>query len=113
MDATDLKFEPESFDHIVSVATTHHLSDGQLANMLSTTMRLLRSQGHLHIVDAVLPANRLNLLKEAWFRLDRGQYPRYREQLESRLRACDEPGLVEVRRESPLHDIMYARLTKN
>lgn len=109
MDCTDLRFADASFDEVVTIATTHHLDDRGLLKMVQEALRVLRPGGHLHIVDAILPASNTALFKQIWFRLDRGAFPR-------RLPAL--AGLVENRGSlskqdvlaGPLHDVAYLRV---
>ena len=110
MDAAKLTFDPGSFDHVVSIATTHHLSDAEISSMLSSILTLLRPGGKAHIIDAILPENKLNIFKQVWFRLDRGNHVRTRAQLLSAIGAVCEPEMTEVRRESVLHDVLYVRI---
>jgi ubiquinone/menaquinone biosynthesis C-methylase UbiE len=75
-DGTDLKLATASFDHAVTIATTHHLDDAQLAQMVQEGLRVVRPGGFFHIVDAVLPVTSRALLKTIWFNMDRGRHPR-------------------------------------
>ena len=52
MNAAMLPFAPNSFDDAVCIATAHHLSDAQLAAMVSKAVIVART---LHIIDAILP----------------------------------------------------------
>ncbi|MGH7102953.1 MAG: class I SAM-dependent methyltransferase [Acetobacteraceae bacterium] len=109
MDCTDLSFPDASFDEVVTIATTHHLDDAALARTVREALRVLRPGGHLHIVDAVLPASNWALFKQVWFRLDRGAFPRHLSALgglvESSARVSRQETLA-----GPLHDVAYLRI---
>lgn len=111
MDATRLGFGEQAFDSVVTVATTHHLDDRQVRDMIDEAMRVLRPGGDLHVVDAVLPDSRRSLLKTTWFRLDRGNHPRKRGHLMPLLEQAGAVRETEVR-SGPLHDVLYARIAK-
>jgi len=76
MDCTNLKFPDKTFDHVVTVATSHHLNSKDLISSLSEAFRVLKEDGHLHLIDAVLPTSKFSLIKILWFKLDRGGHPR-------------------------------------
>jgi len=109
MDCTALDFADASFDEVVTIATAHHLDDGQLERMVAEALRVRRQGGHLHIIDAILPISPSFLFKRIWFRLDRGAFPRTQEDL---VAGAERAGRV-IRRElltGPLHDTIYLRV---
>jgi ubiquinone/menaquinone biosynthesis C-methylase UbiE len=111
MDCTQLEFPDASFDHAVTIAGTHHFDDEGLLAMLAEALRVVTRDGGVHIVDAVLPLNRLHLWKEAWFRMDRGRHARRIEHLQdlaSRAGRIEKVDLLA----GPLHDVAYIRLVK-
>ncbi len=109
MDCTDLKFPDSSFDEVVTIATTHHLDNDGLARMVQEALRVLRPGGHLHIVDAVLPTSSWALFKQAWFRLDRGAFPRPLSTLVGLVASCGHVSRQDTL-DGPLHDIAYLRI---
>jgi SAM-dependent methyltransferase len=109
MDCTALGFSDAGFDEVVTIATTHHLDDAQLARMVGEGLRVCRPGGHLHIIDAILPVSPKFLFKRVWFRLDRGAFPRTVEDL---VAGVERAGRV-IRRDmltGPLHDTVYLRV---
>jgi SAM-dependent methyltransferase len=109
MDCTRLGFPERSFDEVVTIATTHHLDDAQLARMVGEALRVCRPGGHLHIIDAILPVSPNFLFKRVWFRLDRGAFPRTTDDL---VAGVEQAGRV-IRRNmltGPLHDTIYLRV---
>jgi SAM-dependent methyltransferase len=109
MDATKLTFDAGSFDEVISVATTHHLDDMQLAAMTLEALRVVRAQGAFHIVDAILPMNPRQRAKEAFFKMDRGRFAR---RLEELVNVVSRAAKVERKRvlTGPLHDVAYLRV---
>lgn len=109
MDAAALHAVGESFDDVVTIATTHHLDDNQFVSMVRGGLALLRHEGALHVIDAILPVSSGKAFKTFWFGLDRGRYPRRLEamkELASRAgRIADEHIL-----DGPLHDTAYLRI---
>jgi SAM-dependent methyltransferase len=105
MDAAELPFAPNSFDDAVSIATAHHLSDAQLASMITKAVTVAT---RLHIVDAILPLSPQASFKRALFQMDRGRFIRTFDQL------CDvvsRNARIECRDavRGPLHDVCYIR----
>jgi SAM-dependent methyltransferase len=109
MDCTRLGFSDGTFDEVVTIATTHHLDDAQVAQMVVEALRTCRRGGHLHIIDAILPVAPNFAIKRFWFNLDRGEFPRPLD----KLLACVARGGAIVRHEvltGPLHDTVYIRV---
>jgi trans-aconitate methyltransferase len=64
----------ERFDFILVNSFLHHLNDQDVASMLAHLQTLLSEDGHIHILELVLPANRsLARLLARW---DRGKFAR-------------------------------------
>jgi SAM-dependent methyltransferase len=109
MDATDLRLIGDRFDDVVTIATTHHLSDEQFIAMARGALAVLRQGGALHIIDAILPVSPSVTFKTFWFGLDRGRYPRHigkmRELAQSAGKLVDEYIIT-----GPLHDTAYLRV---
>jgi SAM-dependent methyltransferase len=106
MDCAALAFPNESFDDVVSIATTHHLNDEQFRAMIAEALRVCRPGGHFHVVDAILPVSPNFLLKTIWFRLDRGGFPRRLEEL-TRVIVRDARIVRHNVLTGPLHDTVY------
>jgi SAM-dependent methyltransferase len=109
MDATDLHSIGEKFDDIVTIATTHHLTDEQFVAMVGCGLGLLRKGGAFHIIDAILPVSPNVAFKTFWFGLDRGHYPR---RIEAMRRLASRAGVIagEAIVHGPLHDTAYLRV---
>lgn len=111
MDGCRLTFAVGTFDHVVSIAATHHLDDSQFDATLSGALRVCRTGGSVHVLDAVLPETGMRLFKSLWFRMDAGRFPRTRRTLRARLALH---GRV-VRDEfvpGPLHDCAYFQIIR-
>ena len=52
MDCTELKFAENTLDHVVTIATTHHLSDLQLIQTVRESLRVYNTDGCLHAISA-------------------------------------------------------------
>jgi SAM-dependent methyltransferase len=107
MDAAQLSFDPNTFDDAVSIATGHHLSDEQLAAMISKATSIA---SNLHIIDAILPVATNARFKRTLFRMDRGQHVRTFEELRAIVMGNARVHLHEVL-EGPLHDVCYLQVT--
>jgi SAM-dependent methyltransferase len=108
MDCTSLGYPDESFSEVVTIATTHHLNDDQLAKMVKDALRVCRPGGHFHVLDAILPVSP-NLFKNVWFGLDRGRFPRKLDVLLGTLGRAGNVAYHEVIT-GPLHDVVYIRM---
>ena len=110
MDCTKLGFVPCCFDHVVSVATMHHLNNAEVAEMVSESLRVCRPGGSVHIVDAIFPVSPIKSFKRFWFNIDRGRYPRSLENLTAAIGHKDITTVGDVTH-GPLHDVVFFRLT--
>ena len=108
MDCTSLSFADESFGEVVTIGTTHHLNDSQVAMMAKEALRVCRPGGHFHVFDSILPISP-NLFKTVWYSLDRGRFPRKRDFLLAVLAGAGRLDHYEVMT-GPLHDVVYVRL---
>jgi SAM-dependent methyltransferase len=110
MDGTRLEFDDETFDHVVSVATLHHLTDEQVVQMVREAMRVCKPSGRVHLLDAILPITPNFGFKRVVFRLDRGGYPRTYEHL---CAVIAKAGPISSRETmaGPLHDVAYVGVT--
>jgi ubiquinone/menaquinone biosynthesis C-methylase UbiE len=110
MDCSKLTYPDAMFDHVVTIAATHHLDAEQIEGMVSGAARVCRPSGAVHVIDAVLPETGFRLFKRSWFRMDAGRYPRTREDLRrilgQHLRLVEEDFLP-----GPLHDCVYFKGT--
>jgi SAM-dependent methyltransferase len=109
MDAAELSFAPNEFDDAVSIATTHHLTDEQLAMMIRNSLIVAP---RIHIIDAILPISPNDWFKHALFRMDRGRYARTFDQLSE---IVSRHARIEYHRlvKGPLHDVCYIRALRS
>ena len=112
MDCTNLKFPDSTFDHVVTVATSHHLNPQDLILMLSEALRVLKDDGHLHIIDAVLPRSKFSWGKILWFKLDRGGHPRT---LQALCKLVKKRGCItsKITLRSALHETCYLQISSS
>jgi SAM-dependent methyltransferase len=74
-DATTYQVPPDQrFDFILLNSILHHIEDSAVRRILSHLRTLLTPDGHIHILDLILPVRPSIALLLA--RLDRGDYPR-------------------------------------
>ena len=74
-DVTTWTVPPEErFDCVLANSFFHHVDDGAGRRILAQLREVLAGDGHLHVVDLVLPARRG--LARLLARLDRGEFPR-------------------------------------
>jgi SAM-dependent methyltransferase len=104
MDATDLGFPDSQFDDSLSIATSHHFDDDQLAAMVSEALRVVKNTGRFYLFDAILPLYGFKAFKTAFFRLDRGRYARELSHLRSVVETRGEIESCEIVK-GPLHDV--------
>lgn len=113
MDGTDLSFADNYFNHVISIATLHHMNDHQIREMLKEALRVCKDDGSVHLMDAVRSAGAgwLPGFKRLWFSLDRGNHQRSLDEL--LLIVQDFDGMEDYRIERGiLHDIVYLRFSK-
>jgi SAM-dependent methyltransferase len=109
MNAAELRPLGERFDDVVTIATTHHLTDEEFVAMVRGALSLLRDGGAFHIIDAILPVSPSVAFKTFWFGLDRGRHPR---RVEAMRELASRAGRVEEQQilTGPLHDTAYLRV---
>ena len=74
-DVTTWKVPPEErFDCVLANSFFHHVDDGATRRILGHLREVTSDDGHVHVVDLVLPARRG--LARLLARLDRGEFPR-------------------------------------
>jgi len=88
--ADALPFPDATFRTVWNSGLLHHLPDDVLKGAVREMLRVSGPQGHVVVIDAVLPRSAL-LRPLAWItrKLDRGRYMRTQAQLESLLQACN------------------------
>lgn len=106
MDGTRLEFADETFDHVVSVAILHHLTDEQVVQMVREARRVCKASGRVHLLDAILPVTPSFTFKRVIFQLDRGEYPRTYEHLCELIAKAGPISSREIMA-GPLHDVTY------
>lgn len=109
MDASRLDFPPGSFDDVITIATTHHLTDEEFVAMVAGALAVLGPAGFLHIIDAILPVTPNIAFKQIWFGLDRGRHPRRIAAMEA-LSGHGGKVLASKVIPGPLHDTGYIRV---
>ena len=82
-DATRMCIASGSADVVMCVAIMHHLTDMMIDQVFEESLRVLRSNGQLVLLDPVL--NRERWMGRILWRLDRGSYPRTEEDLRTKL----------------------------
>lgn len=109
MDASKLDFPENSFDDVITIATTHHLTDEEFVAMVAGALAVVGPGGYLHIIDAILPVTPSIAFKQLWFGLDRGRHPR---RIEAMVALADRVGRVVTFKvlPGPLHDTGYVRV---
>jgi SAM-dependent methyltransferase len=108
VDAAQLPFAPKTFDDAFSIATTHHLTDEQLSSMVREAVAIA---SFLHIVDAILPLSSRSWFKNAYFRMDRGRFPRTIDRLRDVVGRNARLEYFQTL-EGPLHDVCYIRASR-
>jgi ubiquinone/menaquinone biosynthesis C-methylase UbiE len=92
-DSAELNFSDGEFDHLISIAVFHHLSDEQVINTLKEGLRVCKPGGTFHVVEAIYPQSRRNPLKWLIFYADRGRHQRRYDELidliKSRFQICE------------------------
>lgn len=93
-DATDLEFSDNTFDFVFCNSILHHLSDEKVEKTIIEMKRVCKENGRILIIDAVYP-RKINFLGYFLFKLDRGQYTRKLNELNTLL---DKQGFKLIRR---------------
>jgi ubiquinone/menaquinone biosynthesis C-methylase UbiE len=112
MDCETLDIGERRFDHIVTIAAFHHISDIGVKITLEEGFRALKARGSVHIVDAIYPINPMHRFKKWIFAQDRGQYQRHIDELAELLGSI---GTIEKRHVLVgfPHDVAYFELKPN
>jgi trans-aconitate 2-methyltransferase len=94
-DVTEYRIPPEErFDFVLLNSFIHHIDDDDARKLLSHLATLLTDDGHVHIIDLVLPDERGFV---RWLALqDRGEYPRPVEAWRTLFSEAFEPAVFEV-----------------
>ena len=82
-DAARMSIVSGCADIVMCKFMMHHLTDSTLTQMLDESLRVLRANGRLILIDPIL--NRQRLLGQMLWSLDRGSYPRTEEDLRKKL----------------------------
>jgi ubiquinone/menaquinone biosynthesis C-methylase UbiE len=106
MDGTRLEFGDGFFDHIMTIATLHHLDDEQVVQMVREAVRVCKPSGRVHLLDAIMPVSPNFAFKRLWFRLDRGGHPRSIEHLRGLVEKAGHIAAIDIVN-GPLHDVAY------
>lgn len=94
-DVTALNFpNHQRFDFVLINSLLHHLDDGETRRLLRSTASLLSSEGHVHILELVLPADAS--VARLLARLDRGHHARPLEKWDALLGEVYEPVLFQT-----------------
>jgi SAM-dependent methyltransferase len=99
-DGTRLPVRSGALDAVVCRSVFHHLTRQQLSRMLEETSRVLGPAGVFFLIDPVRAAGRP--LSSALWRLDRGSFPRTREEIEEAFRERFE--ILEEQRIAFIHE---------
>ena len=73
-DVTQWRVRDEAYDFILVNSFFHHIADGDADRILSHLATLLTPDGHIHVLDLVLPARPSP--SRVLARMDRGDHPR-------------------------------------
>ena len=93
MDVTSTELAADRFDFILANSFFHHVSDADTRRILSHLARLLTDDGHVHILDLVLPSE--PSIARGLARLDRGKFARPLERWRELFAESFEPVLFE------------------
>ena len=74
-----LPFEGKIFDISLTIASTHHLTDQQVTDMIKEAFRVSKNGSSFHIIDSITTPFLENPFKWFWFAIDRGRYQRCEE----------------------------------
>ncbi len=94
-DVTKLRLaDEERFDFVLINSLLHHLTDTEVRELLRKTADVLTDDGHVHILELVLPER--TSVARCLARLDRGQYPRPLDDWRSLLSEVFRPALCQT-----------------
>ncbi len=74
--ATKMPIKDGIFDIVFAVGLHHHLSDNDAKKAILESLRVVKKNGQVIIIDAMLPKNSFNLIGFILRKLDRGGYVR-------------------------------------
>ena len=83
--AVNLPFATSSFNAIWSIGVFHHLPDAMVRQAMAEMLRVCEPDGHIVILDAVLPQSWHRPIASLIRRLDRGKFMRNQAALEALL----------------------------
>ncbi len=106
MDCTRMEFADGSFDHAVTIATLHHISDAEVLSTMAAARRVVGPGGGVHIIEPIMPLDSGAWVKRLIFANDRGQHTRTLPELTAVLEQGFSLSQVVSRRGFP-HDICY------
>lgn len=74
MDAARLKFKSNIFDAVISKGVLHHLSKTDFLKTLKESLRVLKSDGKIIILDAIQPTKSWNIIGRILRNMDQGHH---------------------------------------
>jgi len=109
MDCSRLEFVDASFDQALVIAALHHVCDDDVVKAVREALRVLKADGQLHIIEAILPLAKFSPLKKVIFENDRGRYPRSFSRLVELLGShfCLDKT---VTKQGLIHDVCYIKI---
>jgi len=109
MDASNMGLYDGIFDHVISIATFHHLSHNEVIQVTREALRVSKTGGAVHIIDSIYPLSKKDLFKRLYFGLDRGNYQRSLYEFETLLKSHFKVIAMHVKR-GFTHDTCYFRI---
>lgn len=106
MDCENLDLGSDGFDHAITIATFHHISDEGVRRTVREALRVLGENGTMHVIDAIYPVDRKHALKHWIFAQDRGAHQRHVDELESVLSSVAQVRTRQISTGFP-HDVAY------
>jgi len=73
-DATALPFGTGTFDLVFTLGLLHHVDPQNQRKMLDEMWRVCKREGHILIMDGLVPSDKLNIIGYAIAKLDRGRF---------------------------------------